>query len=60
MSKTLVRLFTPEQLQALDQKQLAILKNLIENEVDTNDQIRQILKAKFDPMYNTLKGGSLK
>jgi hypothetical protein len=45
-------LFDIEELEKLDGKQLKILRRAIENEVRTNPEIREILRAKLRPMYH--------
>jgi hypothetical protein len=43
----LTHVFTPEELESLDEKQLRILDEAIIRELQTNDQIKAILERKF-------------
>jgi predicted transcriptional regulator len=54
-----LQLFTIAELNALDEKQLEILRhavrNEILNEIQTNPNFRSLLKNRVDTAYNTLK-----
>jgi hypothetical protein len=45
-------LFDIEELEKLNEKQLKILRRAIENEIRRNPKIREILRAKFRPLYH--------
>jgi hypothetical protein len=51
----LVQLFTVEELQALDEKQLVILRDVLLNELRTSPDIRAVLDKKLRPMYEQYK-----
>jgi hypothetical protein len=51
----LVQLFTLEELKALDERHLAILRDAILSEVRTSPEIREVLRAKLRPVYDQLK-----
>jgi hypothetical protein len=48
-------LFTIEELDALDEKQLKILRDAVLSEVHCSPEIREILKAKVRPVYDQLR-----
>jgi hypothetical protein len=50
----LVQLFTTEQLEALSEKQLHILRHVIEQEILTNPEILRILREKFNPIRDRM------
>ena len=47
----LSHLFSTEELETLDQKQLDILNDLLLHEVRTSPEIRNLLHAKLRPVY---------
>jgi hypothetical protein len=49
MSMTL-QCFTIEELEELDESQLALLRNAIEREIRTNAEIHKIVRDKFAPV----------
>ena len=50
----LTQLFSVEELEALDAKQLTILREAILCEIRTSPEIRAILLAKFGPMRDRM------
>ena len=46
------RLFSIKELEALDEKQLAILNDAIRRELLTSDEISKMLRKKLKPMYD--------
>lgn len=57
----LLHLFTVEELQALDQKQLAILDDAILREIQTSKEIRELLRKKIKAtLYNQWVAGAEK
>jgi hypothetical protein len=46
------RLFSIKELEALDEKQLAILNDAIRLEVLTSDEISKLLRKKLKPLYD--------
>ena len=50
----LVQLFTTEQLEALSEKQLHILRHLIEQEIQANPEIQRILRERAHEHYDEL------
>jgi hypothetical protein len=46
------RLFSIKELEALDEKQLAILNDAIRREVLTSDEISKVLRKKLKPLYD--------
>ena len=57
----LLHLFTVEELQALDQKQLAILDDAILREIQTSKEVRDLLRKKMKAtLYDRWVGGAKK
>jgi hypothetical protein len=52
------QLFTVDELNALDAKELDILKTALQNEIVTSPQIRALLRAKAHQVYSQLKPGT--
>jgi hypothetical protein len=50
----LVQCFSPEELEALDAHQLALLRFAIEREVRSNPEILKIIRDKFQPTYDRM------
>jgi hypothetical protein len=48
-------LFSVEELDALNEKQLKILRDAVLSEVHSSPEIREILKAKVRPVYDQLR-----
>jgi hypothetical protein len=46
--------FTIEELEQLDAHQLDLLRNAIDREIRNSPEIHQIIRAKFEPMYNRM------
>jgi len=46
--------FTNEELEQLDEDQLAFLRAAIERELDSNPEIQRILRARFQSMYDRM------
>jgi hypothetical protein len=46
--------FTPEELEQLDEDQLAFIRAAIERELDSNPEIQRILRARFQSMYDRM------
>jgi hypothetical protein len=49
--------FTIEELEHLDAHQVDLLRNAIER-LRENEQIKRMIKEKFQPMYNRMKAGT--
>jgi hypothetical protein len=47
--------FTIEELELLDAHQLDLLKNAIDREIRESPEIKEIIRRKFEPMYNRMK-----
>ena len=57
----LLHLFTVEELQALDQKQLAILDDAILREIQTSKEVRDLLRKKMKAtLYDRFVGRAKK
>ena len=52
------QLFTVEELQALDPKELEILKEAIRNEIATSPEVQAALRPKARDIYARLRSGS--
>jgi hypothetical protein len=48
-------LFTIEELDALDERQLKMLRDAVMSEVHSSPEIQEILKAKMRPLYDQLR-----
>ena len=48
----LTRLFSLKELEALDEKQLALLNDAIRLEILTSDEVSKVLRKKLKPMYD--------
>jgi hypothetical protein len=46
--------FSIEELESLDEHQLALLRFAIEREVRNSEEIKAILRARFQPMYDRM------
>jgi hypothetical protein len=51
----LVQLFTIEQLEALSEKQLHLLRHLVEKEITTDEQLMTRLRERAQAQYNALR-----
>jgi hypothetical protein len=51
----LTQLFSIEELEALDHKHLAILRDAFITELQTSPEINNILRAKLRPLYDRFK-----
>ena len=55
-----IQLFDVDELNALDAKQLEILRRIVHqqilNEIQTNAAVRAALKGRLQPIYDQLKG----
>jgi hypothetical protein len=47
--------FTIEELEQLDAHQLDLLKNAIDREISESPEIKEIIRKKFEPMYNRMR-----
>jgi len=54
MGKKLTDLFTIKELQALDQKQLEILRDAMVSEIRNSEEIHKILKKSLHTKYDEL------
>jgi len=54
----LSRLFSIEELKALSEKDLEILRDAIRSEMSTSPEIREILRAKARQVYAELRRGT--
>jgi hypothetical protein len=50
--------FSIEELEHLDAHQVDLLRNAIERELRENEQIKGMLKTKFQAMYDRMKAGT--
>jgi hypothetical protein len=50
----LAQLFTPEELEMLDERQLVHLQNAVEHEIRSSPEIRDILSKKFGPVRDRM------
>ena len=51
-----VKCFDIEELEGLDPKQIALLKEAIERELSNSPEIRSILRARVQPVYDRMTG----
>jgi hypothetical protein len=49
--------FTIEELEALDEHQVNLLRFAIQRDVRTNPDIHKIIRGKFGPMYQRMAAG---
>ena len=47
--------FTIEELELLDAHQVDLLRNAIEREIRESPEIKEIIRKKFEPMYDRMR-----
>jgi hypothetical protein len=50
----IMQCFSIEQLEQLDDRQVALLRSAIEREIGNNPEILRILRERFQPMYDRM------
>jgi hypothetical protein len=54
MGRWMIELFSLKQLDAMEQKDYDLLRNIVLRELESSSQIRKILEKKVRPIYKTL------
>jgi hypothetical protein len=54
MGRWMIELFSLKQLDAMEQKDYDVLRNIVLRELESSSQIRKILEKKVRPIYKTL------
>jgi hypothetical protein len=54
MGRWMIELFSLKQLDAMEQKDYDLLRNIVLRELESSSQIRKILAKKIRPIYKTL------
>ena len=54
MGRWMIQLFSLKQLDAMEQKDYDILKNMILKQLETNSEILQVLEKKVRPVYKQM------
>ncbi len=54
MGRWMIQLFSLKQLEAMEQKEYDILKNIILKQLETNSEILKVLEKKVRPIYKQM------
>jgi hypothetical protein len=54
MGRWMIQLFSLKQLEAMEQKEYDILRNIILKQLETNSEIMKILEKKVRPIYKQM------